>query len=60
MDATAAWRKAKAGFVKLKKAVDADIAEIEGMRRDIGALKGTIIELRKLDNLRPSFDEAVA
>ncbi|RWR25674.1 DNA helicase [Sinirhodobacter populi] len=58
-DAAAAWRKARASFLKLRKAVDAEIAGIEGMRRDIRALKDAIIELRKLEELRPRFDEAV-
>ncbi|KHJ53113.1 DNA helicase [Aureimonas altamirensis] len=60
VDATAAWRKARTAFLKLKKSVDAEIASIEGMRRDIRALKNAIIELRKLERLRPRLDEAVA
>ncbi|MBP2238270.1 hypothetical protein J2Z31_004797 [Sinorhizobium kostiense] len=59
-DAAAAWRKAKAGFLKLKKAVDFEIAGIEEMRRDIRILKDALIELRKLDEFRPRLDEAVA
>ncbi len=58
-DAVAAWRKARTAFVKLKKMVDTEIAAIERMRRDIRALKGAITELQKLEQLRPSLDEAV-
>lgn len=60
LDATAAWRKAKMAFLKLKKGVDSEIKGIEGMRRDIWALKGALIELQKLHELRPRFEEAVA
>lgn len=58
-DAAAAWRKARAAFLKLKKSVDAEIASIERMRRDIRALKDATIELQKLEQLRPGLDEAV-
>jgi len=58
-DAAAAWRKARTAFLKLKETVDAEIASIEGMRRDIRALKGATTELQKLKQLRPSLDEAV-
>lgn len=59
-DAAAAWRKARSAFLKLKKSVDAEIASIEGVRRNIRALKDATIELRKLEQLRPNLDEAVA
>lgn len=59
VDAVAAWRKAKARFLKLKKAVDAEIIKIEGMRGDIRALKVASVELQKLDELRSRFDEGV-
>lgn len=58
-DAATAWRKARTAFLKLKKTVDTEIASIEGMRRDIRALKGAITELQKLERLRLSLDEAV-
>lgn len=58
-DAVAAWRKARTAFVKLKKMVDTEIAGIEGMRRDIRALKGAITELQNFEQRRPSLDEAV-
>ena len=58
-DAAAAWRKARTAFLKLKETVDAEIASIEGMRRDIRALKGATTEHQKLKQLRPSLDEAV-
>lgn len=59
-DAAAAWRKARAAFIKLRKAVDAEIAGIERMRRDIRLLKDAIAELQKLEDLRPRLDEAAA
>ncbi|WP_313681881.1 AAA domain-containing protein [Pantoea sp.] len=59
VDAAAAWRKARTAFLKLKETVDAEIASIEGMRRDIQALKGATIELQKLKQLRPSLNAAV-
>lgn len=59
-DAAAQWCKARSAFLKQKKAVDAELAAIEGMRRDIQALKETISELQRLDELRPRFDQAVA
>ncbi|KAB2727991.1 DNA helicase [Brucella anthropi] len=58
-DAAAAWRKARTTFLNLKKTVDTEIASIERMRGDIRALKGAITELQKLEQLRPSLDEAV-
>ncbi len=58
-DAAAAWRKARTTFLNLKKTVDTEVASIERMRGDIRALKGTITELQKLEQLRPSLDEAV-
>lgn len=59
LDAAAAWRKARAAFKKLKKAVDTEIASIEETRQNIRSLKETIIELGKLIELRPRFDNAV-
>ncbi len=58
-DAAVAWQKARTAFLKLKETVDAEIASIEGMRRDILALKGVTTELQKLKQLRPSLDESV-
>ena len=58
-DAAAAWRKARTAFLKLKETVDAEIASIEGMRRDIRALKGATTELQRLKQRRPSLNEAV-
>ncbi len=58
-DAAVAWRKARTAFLKLKKKVDVEIASIEGMRRDIRALKGAINELQKLEERRPSLNEAI-
>lgn len=59
-DAATAWRKAKAEFIKLRKAVDAEIAGIEGMRRDIRALKDAILDLQRLNELRSRYDDTVA
>lgn len=59
-DAAAAWQKARSAFLKLKKSVDAEIASIEGMRLNIQKLKDATIELRKLEQLRPSLGEAIA
>lgn len=59
-DAAVAWHEARTSFLKLKKAVDAEIAGIEGMRRDIRALKEAVIELRQLEELRPSSVSTVA
>ncbi|WP_161130192.1 AAA domain-containing protein [Dickeya fangzhongdai] len=58
-DAAAAWQKARTAFLKLKETVDAEIASIEGMRRDIRALKGASTELQRLKQRRPSLNEAV-
>ncbi|ELY3191087.1 DNA helicase [Salmonella enterica] len=58
-DAAAAWLKARTEFLKLKATVDAEIASIEEMRRDIQALKGAITELQRAEERRPSLDEAV-
>ncbi|MBP2859407.1 DNA helicase [Dickeya oryzae] len=58
-DAAAAWQKARTAFLKLKETVDAEIASIEGMRRDIRALKGASIELQRLKQRRPSLNEAI-
>lgn len=58
-DAASAWRKARAGFLKLKKLVDAEIAGIDGMRRDIRALKDAILDLWNLEQRRPELDGAV-
>lgn len=58
-DAASAWRKARAGFLKLKKLVDAEIARIEGMRQDIRALKEAILDLWNLEQRRPELDGAV-
>lgn len=57
-DATAAWRKARTAFLKLKKSVDTEIASIEGMRQNILALKHATSDLRKLEELRLRLDEA--
>ncbi|MFH3015009.1 AAA domain-containing protein [Serratia marcescens] len=58
-DAAAAWLKARTAFLKLKATVDAEIASIEEMRRDIQALKGAITELQRAEERRPSLNEAV-
>ncbi|KKO57311.1 viral (Super1) RNA helicase family protein [Serratia ureilytica] len=58
-DALAAWRKARTVFLKLKETVDAEIANIEEMRRDIQALKGATTELQRVEQRRPSLNEAV-
>lgn len=58
-DAAAAWQKARTIFLKLKETIDTEIASIESMRRDIQALKGATIELQKLEQLRPSLNEAL-
>ncbi|MDI9220272.1 AAA domain-containing protein [Pantoea sp. EA-12] len=58
-DALAAWRKARSVFLKLKETVDAEIASIEEMRRDIQALKGATTELQRVEQRRPSLNEAV-
>ncbi|HGM5240819.1 MULTISPECIES: DEAD/DEAH box helicase [Serratia] len=58
-DALAAWRKARTVFLKLKETVDAEIASIEEMRRDIQALKGATTELQRVEQRRPSLNEAV-
>lgn len=59
VDAATAWRKARNDFIKQKKLVDGEIKAIEGMRRDMRLLNETILELKRLDSLRPSLDEAV-
>ncbi|HCR2031632.1 TPA: DNA helicase [Enterobacter cloacae] len=59
VDALAAWRKARTAFLKLKETVDAEIASIEEMRRDIQALKGATNELQSVEQRRPSLNEAV-
>ncbi|CAI0962393.1 DEAD/DEAH box helicase [Serratia ficaria] len=59
VDALAAWRKARTVFLKLKETVDAEIASIEEMRRDIQALKGATTELQSVEQRRPSLNEAV-
>ncbi|EEU9536113.1 TPA: DNA helicase [Escherichia coli] len=59
-DALAAWQKARTTFLKLKETVDAEIASIEMIRRDIRALKDETIELQKLKQLRQNRDEAAA
>lgn len=59
-DAAAAWHAAKAEFLKLKKAVNAEIAVIEGMRRDIRAHQEAADGLRKLDQCRSLLEDAVA
>ncbi|MEY1161873.1 DEAD/DEAH box helicase [Providencia manganoxydans] len=58
-DATAAWRKARTIFLKLKETIDTEIASIERMRRDIQTLKGATTELQKLEQLRPNLNEAI-
>lgn len=58
-DAAAAWLKARTAFLKLKEKVDAEIASIEVMRRDIRALKGATNELQSVKQRRPSLNEAV-
>lgn len=58
-DAAAAWLKARTAFLKLKETIDAEIASIEEMRRDIQALKGAITELQRAEQRRPSLNEAV-
>ncbi|MBW1253710.1 DEAD/DEAH box helicase [Pantoea allii] len=58
-DALAAWRKARTVFLKLKETVDAEIANIEEIRRDIQALKGATTELQRVEQRRPSLNEAV-
>lgn len=58
-DALAAWRKARTVFLKLKETVDAEIASIEEMQRDIQALKGATTELQRVEQRRPSLNEAV-
>jgi len=59
-DAAVAWRKAKTNFLRCKDTVEAKIAKIEGMRRDIWALKDAITALRGLEARRPRLDAAVA
>lgn len=59
-EAAVAWSKARSAFLKLKKAVEAEIAGLEGMRRDLQALKHAAVELRKLEDLRPRLEEAAA
>ena len=59
VDALAAWQKARTVFLKLKETVDAEIASIEEMRRDIEALKGATTELQRVEQRRPSLTEAV-
>ena len=59
VDALSAWRKARTVFLKLKETVDAEIASIEEMRRDIQALKGATTELQSVEQRRPSLNEAV-
>lgn len=58
-DAAAAWLKARAVFLKLKETINAEIASIEEMRRDIQALKGATTELQRVEQRRPSLNEAV-
>ncbi|HEQ1857596.1 TPA: DNA helicase [Providencia alcalifaciens] len=58
-DAAAAWRKARTIFLKLKETIDTEIASIERMRRDIRALKGATTELQKLEQFRPTLNEAI-
>ncbi len=58
-DAASAWLKARTAFLKLKETVDAEIASIEVMRRDIRALKGAANELQILKQRRPSLNETV-
>ncbi|HBC7422452.1 AAA domain-containing protein [Serratia bockelmannii] len=58
-DALAAWRKARTVFLKLKETVDAEIANIEEIRRDIQALEGATTELQRVEQRRPSLNEAV-
>jgi len=58
-DAAAAWLKARTAFLKLKEKVDAEIASIEVMRRDIRALKGATNELQRVKQRRPSLNESV-
>ncbi|WP_337061293.1 DEAD/DEAH box helicase [Serratia marcescens] len=58
-DAASAWLKARTAFLKLKETVDAEIASIEVMRRDILALKGAANELQILKQRRPSLNETV-
>ncbi|WP_325937190.1 DEAD/DEAH box helicase [Pantoea anthophila] len=58
-DALAAWRKARTVFLKLKETVEAEIASIEEMRRDILALKEATTELQRVEQRRPSLNEAV-
>ncbi|MCB8880990.1 hypothetical protein ACELLULO517_12160 [Acidisoma cellulosilytica] len=60
VDAAAAWRKARASFLRLKKSIDSEIANIEGMRRDIQALKGAIVELEQLNGRHSCVTDAVA
>jgi len=59
-DAIAAWRRAKSNFLKLKKSVETEIAEIERMRRELLALEEAITELRNLNTLRPRLSDALA
>ncbi len=58
-DAAVAWRRARSDFLEQKKAVDAELTAIEGIRRDIWALKEAIVELRRLNELRPRFEQVV-
>ncbi len=59
-DAAMQWRKARAAFLEQKKAVDAEIAAIEGMRRDLQALEEAEFDLKRLDEQRPQLDQAVS
>ncbi|WP_430436944.1 AAA domain-containing protein [Oceanibaculum nanhaiense] len=58
-DAAAAWRRSRSDFLKKKKAVEAELTAIEGMRRSIRALKEATGELRRLNELRPRLNQAV-
>lgn len=59
-DAAAAWRKARSEFLALKKAVEAELAGIEGMRQSIVEVKDAVLALRQLDALRPGMEHTLA
>lgn len=58
-DALAAWRKARMSFLKLKKAIEAEIATIEKVRRDVLKLKEETVGFRRLEQLHPDLESAV-
>lgn len=59
-DAAAAWRQARAAFLRIKEAVDTEIAGFEKIRKDVLAAKKASDDLLNLERIFSELKQAVA